>query len=96
MGFHKYTIGAHCNSSTGNGFNHFWVAPCNSRGLIGTLERVGDIHNHGHSDSLHDWDAAEIDHQILISKCGSAFSEHDLAISKVVDFVDGMFHGLGR
>ena len=96
MRFHKYTITTHGDSSTADGLNHFRVATRHARRLVGTLERMGDIHHYWHVILPHNGDTAKVNHQVLVSECSATFSEHDIVVAEMTHLVNGMGHRFRR
>ena len=96
MGFHKDAVATHGYGCPADGFYHFGVAYRDTRGLVGTLEGVGDIDDYRHAVALHDGYAAEIDDEVLVAEGGAALGEHDVLVAEVLELVHGVCHGLGR
>ena len=62
MGLHKDAVAADRDSGATDGLNHFGVATRHTCRLVGTLERVGDVHHHRHMVLPHNGHPTKVDH----------------------------------
>ncbi len=92
MGFEEYAVGTDGNSSFTNGFDHFRAAAADPAGLVGLLQGMGDIGDHGHTVFLHPGDIPEIHHQVLVTEHAPAFGEHHSVIPRLPDLLYRVLH----
>ena len=67
MRFDKKTVDAGRDRCARNGFDHFGLPAGHAARLVGLLQRMGNVHNHGITEVLHRRDAAHIDDQVVIT-----------------------------
>src|ERR1044071_3784700 len=56
------------------------------------LKAVRDIEHDRTSEALHDWEAAEVDDEIVITEGAAPFCEHHLVVSSFAEFLDHIAH----
>ena len=68
-------------SGAGQRLNIFRLSAALASGGSGELEAVGDVEDGGVAEVAHHLEAAEIDHEVLVSEAGAALGEQDFLIA---------------
>ena len=92
MRFDKKTVDAGRDRCARNGFDHFGLPAGHAARLVGLLQRMGNVHNHGITEVLHRRDAAHIDDQVVITEGRAPVGQHHVRIARIADFPGGEGH----
>ena len=96
MSLEENAVDARGYAGAGYGLDEVGATAGDACGLVGLLERVGDVEDYGRSEGAHCGDAAVVDDEVLIAEGDAAFGECHVVAAGVAHLAESKLHRLGR